>query len=399
MTGRVFGFVFLVLGLLLGLDAQAYILRGQLQASADGKNLFYLRRDGPRQQIARLGLKGGEEELVTPPNLFATEPRPHPGGKGIAFIGRTNEGERLFYLAPGATKATALTPAGKYRNPQWNPQGDHLMVCQLFGRQWDYLYLDTTGKKRLRLLNYTKGASAKTLAKRIYVECGTAFDTKGKSVMVTVDADLWTIKLQNLKPENVMGTEILDYLPVTMPRNKGFGFVANERGFTSELYTIKKDGSGLKRYSNSLTGEAPPAFDPLGKFMAYGAWINNRRVLVETDLNTRESKRMGTGMFPQFEPVYAGEGRYLYFLEQRGTPEITLRRIDRQTSLEEDVPLSGVKPFVGPLPVEELAFPPPPPETNPWIQTTAQQNLPDVLKPKPATPLPTYTGAPLPPIR
>jgi Tol biopolymer transport system component len=230
---------------------------------------------------------GNQTKLSNGPHDVA--PAYSPSGRKIAFSSLRDtpdgwQGERLYYSELYVMNADGTNPERITFNeglvdtqPTWSPDGDRILVAR--GPSIEPSIAHETGPTDLWIINLANG----------------------KERQLTNSPDTWE-GYADWSPD---GSTIVFESDLAEPGN-------------FDLYTIRADGSRLRRLTSDRVWEAEPEYAPDGSHITFtnydtfdvytiGADGSGRQQLTHLGLNTQS--------------VYSSDGRFFAFVSDRGYPE------------------------------------------------------------------------------
>lgn len=272
---------------------------GEIVFSLGGRDyfpdLFVMRPDGTK--LRRITRSRGSDVF----------PEWSPDGKSLVFISDRsrprNEGSYEIYLM--RANGTGLRRVTHDRfvdyQPDWAPDGQHLVFVSTRPFRSSALCvmnINGTGFRRLPL-NGTMPAWSPDGETIAFVR----FDASSGSEAI------WLINPDGSNPRQLtrpprqpeFDTNGADWMPDWAPDGKQIAFSRRYRGRT-DIYTIRRDGTGLRRLTKGAGQHSWPAWSPDGRRIVFVTALYQRRRIDVMNADGTHEKRLSTGRGEYVEP-------------------------------------------------------------------------------------------------
>ena len=249
--------------------------------SPDGKQVaFHRRMAKPRSGWRKVWSRDSLYELVMSPNMPSFEPSgKHFVTQGVAPSGTMGRGLNVVESEAGTSRVLVQREGKHALAPQWSPKGDliafGLGTFTLFtggltpqvtkpedrvdgGGQVAVINPDGSGFREVTMGGNNNGfpSIAPDGARLVY----RTFGPEGNGLRILNLKDGSTTKL----------TDYYDNFPFWSPRGDLIMFSRQERG-NFDIYTIKPDGTNLKRLTTSPGNDAHMGWSPDGEWIAFAS--------------------------------------------------------------------------------------------------------------------------------
>jgi TolB protein len=231
--------------------------------------LFASSREGD-YAIYGVGASGGREVRLTkghgdpstPAGLFfAVEPAWSPDGKLIAFASRRDGPTHIFVMRADGSHIRQVTH-GKSDDdgPAWAPDQRRLA----FSRHGELFTVASAGGP-VRSLTRGLGGDA----------ANPAWSPDGKLIAYDYrrpgfnSREIWVARVDGSHARLVTRLPAVSTLPSWSPDGRRIAFQSNIHGGHFEIYTIERNGRGLRRETMSAIDTIDPAWSPNGKEIAF----------------------------------------------------------------------------------------------------------------------------------
>jgi Tol biopolymer transport system component len=248
--------------------------------SPDGREIVYSTRGvNPIWPHARTGhgelvavtlATGARRRLAQGPEIDAVQPSWSPHGTRVAYWGVRAGGQRDLWTI--ATAGTAAAPvevtndAATDWNPVWSPDGRYLYFASDAGGTmglWRIPIDETSGRVR---------GEREPLAVSSSYACGFSFTRNGTRLLFASVSESDWIERVGFDPVRVLPTgETTTVFESALWLYGGIGASPDGRtvafsstGSQEDLYTVQRDGSGLRQLTNDAFKDRGPAFFPAG---------------------------------------------------------------------------------------------------------------------------------------
>jgi Tol biopolymer transport system component len=240
------------------------------------------------RRVAAIGIRVAALAALIGCAIAAAATPQQTTGSLVAYAHEGTDGRYRVWVTVAEFAARQL-PLGKEAafTPRWSSDGRRLLFARPSG-----IYVATTSGAGLSI----RVERTRRIA-RVFTEWGLDWSPDGTSIALALD-----------------------------PRPR-------DRRSCTELYTMRSDGSRLRRLSATAECELDPAWSPDGLEIAFERQGDERTEIVVTDARGRNQRILGEGTFPAWAP----DGRSLAFLTRE-----TIQVVDPvtgavQRSLKPDV--------------------------------------------------------------
>ena len=205
--------------------------------------------------------KGGGDPSTPQGLFFAVEPAWSPDGKLVAFASRRDGRSHIYVMRADGTHVRQVTH-GKSDDdgPAWSPDQGRLA----FSRGRELFTVDSAGGPVRRLTRGLGGEAANP-----------AWSPDGKLIAYDYrrpgfdSREIWVVRVDGTRPRLVTKLPAVSTLPSWSPDGRRLAFQSNLHGGHFEIYSIGRDGRGLRRETRSAIDTIDPAWSPNGKEIAF----------------------------------------------------------------------------------------------------------------------------------
>ncbi len=270
--------------------------------------------------IGRTALPGRPPQRTrgghTPPHLSGT----------VAFD--TDEGQsapelRLLSLATGRVTGLAVEPSMVVQ-PSWSPDGRQIAFAGQRGNENTNIYVaDRNGSHLRELTHFGHGATQP------------AWSPDGKLIAFETDAG---IELVRVSDDHIRALVAKGSDPSWAPGGSELVFDRPlGRGESEALFTIRPDGTGLKRLTHLPRLQRYPAWSPDGREIAFDWLTSGGESLYLIRPDGTHLRRATPAVIPDGRPAWSPDGRYLLLLPNTNggsAVEVVSVKTGRVTTLE-----------------------------------------------------------------
>jgi Tol biopolymer transport system component len=228
--------------------------------------LFVSSRDGD-YAIYGVAARGGREFRVTkghgdpsqPQGLFfAGDPAWSPNAKLIAFTSRRDGRSHIYVMRADGTQVRRVTDAkSDDDSPAWAP--DRRRIA--FARERALYTVASAGGPVRRVIGGDAANPAWSPDGKLI-----AYDYRRPGFSIR---EIWVIGADGSRPRPVTRLRAVSTLPSWSPDGRYIAFQSNVQGGHFEIYTIRRNGRGLRRETKSTIDTIDPAWSPNGKEIAF----------------------------------------------------------------------------------------------------------------------------------
>jgi len=240
------------------------VVDGYPALSPDGKQIVFTSNRSGTYQIYTCNTEGENIKQLTHSSGSNATPVWSPNGDKIVFASERDNDSEIYIMNADGTAQTRLTnQPGDDSHPQFSPDGSKIIfnsprttpdLSVPWLEQFTEIYtMDTEGNNLEQLTSFKSVCTypsysqdgRKIAFRRITRDPGLnwALDS------IEINSEIYVMNSDGSNPTNISNCEAYDGWPCWMPDSKTIIFTSNRGGigFKGQLYSVRTDGSGLKR--------------------------------------------------------------------------------------------------------------------------------------------------------
>lgn len=258
--------------------------------------------DGPR--IGRAMADDVVAAFTGQPGVFDTE---------IAFVSTRSGAKEIYVMNVDGTGLRAATSNRSINSfPDWSPSGDAIVYTTYRHRNRPSLFLLTRGRnspgRLLRNLN-----SGNPLYRGVFEPSGgrlaIVMSVNGVSEIFSVGRDGGGLK-------RLTRNRAIDVGPAWSPDGREIAYVS-DRGGAPQLYVMNRDGSGSRRLTFNGGYNTSPSWSPDGRWIAYESRVGGQFDIWLIDPDGRTNVPIVEHPRNDEHPSWSPDGRHLAFSSTR----------------------------------------------------------------------------------
>lgn len=240
-----------------------------------------------------------------------------PNGEKLAYIARSNEYNNLYIKNIAGGRATVQRTFNRnIMDMNYSPDGKHIVFTEL----------RPATKQDLFMINATEGASVQQITASGSNELGPFFEASGESIFFSKEEGnryyIWNVNLNS----SLLTQYSEGFTPVLTPDGKDLIVTRNSKdGFRGEIWMINlQRGTETLILNDPEKGFSSPAISPDGKTIVF-VGVSSKTDTKPQNLDLYSIRRDGTGLKQltfhggnDVSPQWAPDGTSLFFISQRG---------------------------------------------------------------------------------
>jgi len=249
--------------------------------SADGKEIIVSTEDGSNPierystregKLWAVQVSSGEKRLITEEG-DAVQPNCSPHGYRIAYWGvRRQPSRRVISTIPyaGGPSVPVTSDSSINWNPIWSPDGNYLYYISDRGGNMN-VWRVPINEKSGEVLGEPEAVTMPSLSTwhLRFSRSGNTFVYVNREIRFGVyrlDFDPMQEKMKGYPEPVLQGTKKLEFIS---PSPDGEWLAYNQTEGQTDLFVVRKDGSGMRQLTNDSFKESAPAWSPDGKRIAF----------------------------------------------------------------------------------------------------------------------------------
>jgi Tol biopolymer transport system component len=226
-------------------------------------------------------------------------------GPRLAYTASSTLGWDIYTIRPDGSGQRQLTRTGNSFSPTWSP--DHSRLA--FMRDRDLWVMDARGGHQRRIEANTWGAEPD-------------WSPDGRRIAWS---DYYSLVVANLRTGTVRDVPLSGRVlggnqPAWSPNGRRLAFEAR-----SDIYTVRLDGSGLRRITFTPGREAEPEWSPSGRRIAFSYVTGPRNGVQRPDVLSVRSDGLARQIIREtpgadYTPAWSSEGRWLVVYSEGPDP-------------------------------------------------------------------------------
>jgi TolB protein len=253
----------------------------------------------------------------------------------IAFVSTRERGPEIYVMAADGSNPRRATNNGSINKfPAWSPDGDSILYTSYRHQNRPLLFLSSRGKGRPgRLLRRLDSE---------YAEYRGVFSPLGDKLALVLSrpegtSNIYTVRRNGSKLRAITKSRAIDIGPAWSPDAERIAFVSDRSG-SPQIYVMDADGGEAKRLTFQSQYATHPAWSPDGRWIAYETRVGGQFDIWLIDPEGTVDVPLITHPRSDESPSWAPNSRKLAFSSRRrGSADIyvidvngdNLRRITR----------------------------------------------------------------------
>jgi TolB protein len=273
-----------------------------------------------------VALTGAITVLIRPGLL---RDRVERAGGTLVFQGRDDTGYGIFTMDLGSGKIRHL-PVPIPRSvgfPRYSPDGEHLAFVAASDDGIEDLYIAGQDGSNPRIVAASPGEP----------EGAPAWSPDGSTIAFSSRRDgnweIYTVRPDGTELRRLTRDEAFDAAPVWAPDGSGMiAFASDRGGVDSHLYLMAHDGSGVRRLTFG-DDEGSPDWSPDGRRIVYAGFSSGNADIWTIEADGSGARRLTRSEIFEYTPRWSPDGRWIAFEGYLGdAPDIFVMRPDGSAS-------------------------------------------------------------------
>jgi len=248
-------------------------------------------------------------------------------GTEMAFVSDRGGNKEIYVMNADGSAARAATANRSLNNfPSWSPEGDEIVYTSYRYLNRPFLFLSSRGKGRPgRLLS--RLGDDRALYRGVFAPA----EDRMALVMSYADAtDIYTVRLDGSGLRRLTEGRAIDVSPAWSPDGRHMAFVSDRTG-APQIYIMDSDGSNQRRLTYDGSYNTNPAWSPDGLWIAYETRVNGQFDIWLIDPDGQTNVPIVTHPRSDEAPSWSPNSRKLVFSStRRGLADLYV--IDRDGS-------------------------------------------------------------------
>jgi Tol biopolymer transport system component len=216
--------------------------------------------------------------------------------------------------ADGSGHRLTFTPAVRELDPAWSPDGTRIAFASKpdANTSSDIWVMNEDGSGRRRLTQSFGGP----------IDRQPAWSPDGSSIAWTRSvpsegvSDIWVMNAGGGEKRPVVKAPAGSYAgsPAWSPDGQRIAFASDRKGGFPDIWTIRPNGSGLRRVTSSPEIEGNPAWSPDGASLAFERWKGGGTKLYTVQENGQNEQLVPHGSGSAEQPAWSPDGSWIAFV-------------------------------------------------------------------------------------
>ncbi len=243
----------------------------------------------------------------------------------LVFQGRDDTGYGIFTidLASGKIDILPVPIPRSVGFPRYSPDGEHLAFVAAADDGIEDLYISDPDGSNPRTVAASPGEP----------EGAPAWSPDGSTIVFSSRRDgnweIYTVRSDGTELRRLTQNEAFDAAPVWSPDGSGMiAFASDRGGVDSHLYLMADDGSGVRRLTFG-DDEGSPDWSPDGRRIVYAGFSSGNADIWTIGADGTDARRLTRSEIFEYTPRWSPDGRWIAFEGYLGdAPDIFVMRPD-----------------------------------------------------------------------
>ena len=275
---------------------------------------------GVKMQVLKKGVSAqlieviNYEKLLAKSQVITPPPTPSLTGK-IAFDRISGRDSEIYVINPDGSNEIDITNNGSNWDimPSWSPSATRILFSSRSSsaKDYDIWIMNSDGSNKIKL---TGGSSID--------EVGASFSPDERKIAYSagymVDySQIYVMNADGSSPVAISNDYSHYYWDVSWAPGSKIACYSNRDTKEGEIYTINSDGSGIRRLTNTSSGDRSPSWSPDGTKLAFSSSRDGNCEIYTMNADGSNQKNISNSSATQDEiPSWSSDGSKIVYISK-----------------------------------------------------------------------------------